>query len=345
MIRSPRSRADRPSVRDLRITPAPTAHPTEAKRRAVVEHLWRIGALLEQLEDQGARRLGRAGDHRRMREEIAGPVAHGSDPPAPPPSRSTRCAPYSRCSIRRSSLYAAVRSTGRWTAGWDPHGCGTRAPSFEPFLRWGTWVGGDRDGNPTRDRRGDTRGDGDPIRSRVARVRGRLAADRADALGLGERRSSEPGAATGAGSRRRGAAGPSRRSWGARSPTRRTDASSGCRRTAWPRRAPARTAATTGRHRSSRIWTSSNGRWTPAARRDSRGASSSTCGGRSRRSGSTWRRWRSASTPRCRRRRERSSRRRGRSGRRRRPARCSPRSAPSRRSRPGWVLGRASASS
>ena len=30
----------------------------------------------------------------------------------------------------------------------DPERCGARPPSFAPFLRWGTWVGGDRDGNP-----------------------------------------------------------------------------------------------------------------------------------------------------------------------------------------------------
>jgi phosphoenolpyruvate carboxylase len=30
-----------------------------------------------------------------------------------------------------------------------PQGSGAVRPAFPPFLRWGTWVGGDRDGNPT----------------------------------------------------------------------------------------------------------------------------------------------------------------------------------------------------
>ena len=74
----------RVAFEDLRITPVLTAHPTEAKRRAVVEHLWRIGALLEQLEDlptgaadeQEVASAAARGDRRA--------VAHRADPPAPP---------------------------------------------------------------------------------------------------------------------------------------------------------------------------------------------------------------------------------------------------------------------
>jgi phosphoenolpyruvate carboxylase len=134
------------SVRDLRITPVLTAHPTEAKRRAVVEHLWRIGALLEQLED---RSLGVSEEQeigRRMREEIAG--LWRTDPirrHRPEPLDEVRAV----LALFDQTIFTTLPAVYReMDSRLDPDGCGTRPPSFEPFLRWDTWVGGDRDGNP-----------------------------------------------------------------------------------------------------------------------------------------------------------------------------------------------------
>ncbi len=131
---------------DLRITPVLTAHPTEAKRRAVVEHLWRIGTLLEQLEDLP---LGASEEHevrRRMREEIAGlwrtePIRRRR--PEPLDEVRAMLALFDQTIF--TTLPAVYREMDRRI---DPEGCGTRPPSFRPFLQWGTWVGGDRDGNP-----------------------------------------------------------------------------------------------------------------------------------------------------------------------------------------------------
>jgi phosphoenolpyruvate carboxylase len=137
---------DPASIDDLRITPVLTAHPTEAKRRAVVEHLWRIGALLEQLED---RSLGASEEQeigRRMREEIAGlwrtdPIR----PHRPEPLDEVRAVLALFDQTIFTTLPAVYREMDRRI---DAVGCGSRPPSFAPFLRWDTWVGGDRDGNP-----------------------------------------------------------------------------------------------------------------------------------------------------------------------------------------------------
>ena len=131
---------------DLRITPVLTAHPTEAKRRAVVEHLWRIGSLLEQLEDLPLGASEEQEVRRRMREEIAGlwrtdPIR----PHRPEPLDEVRAMLALFDQTIFTTLPAVYREMNRKL---DPEGCGTRRPAFEPFLRWGTWVGGDRDGNP-----------------------------------------------------------------------------------------------------------------------------------------------------------------------------------------------------
>ena len=137
---------DPSSFEDLRITPVLTAHPTEAKRRAVVEHLWRIGALLEQLEDLSLGASEEQEVRRRMREEIAGlwrtdPIR----PHRPEPLDEVRAVLALFDQTIFTTLPTVYREMDRRI---DADGCGTRPPSFEPFLRWGTWVGGDRDGNP-----------------------------------------------------------------------------------------------------------------------------------------------------------------------------------------------------
>ena len=137
---------DPASTSDLRILLVLTAHPTEAKRRAVVEHLWRIGALLEQLEGPSPGVSEEQELHRRMREEIAGlwrtdPIR----PHRPEPLDEVRAILALFDQTIFTTLPAVFREMDRRL---DPEGSGTRPPAFEPFLRWGTWVGGDRDGNP-----------------------------------------------------------------------------------------------------------------------------------------------------------------------------------------------------
>ena len=137
---------DRQRVRDLRgggsggvpqaidrpveVTEVLTAHPTEAKRRAVVEHLWRIGDLLDTLDDP--RCAGRVRDeaHRRLSEAVTGlwltdPIRRA----APTPLDEVRAT----IALFDRTIFTTLPRVARTT--------GAR-------FRWATWVGGDRDGNP-----------------------------------------------------------------------------------------------------------------------------------------------------------------------------------------------------
>ena len=131
---------------DILISPVLTAHPTEAKRRAVVEHLWRIGGLLTTLDGLPLGASDEQEVRRRLREEIAG--LWRTDPirrhrPEPLDEVRATLALFDETIFR--TLPAVYREMDRKL---DPETCGTRRPAFRPFLRWGTWVGGDRDGNP-----------------------------------------------------------------------------------------------------------------------------------------------------------------------------------------------------
>jgi phosphoenolpyruvate carboxylase len=133
-------------LHDLRITPVLTAHPTETRRRAVVEHLWRIGDLLGALEGTAPGGGEEAELLRRLREEIAGlwrtdPIRRQRPQPLDE-VRATLALFDQTIFVTVPALYRAVDRR------IDPATCGTRAPGFPTFLTWDTWVGGDRDGNP-----------------------------------------------------------------------------------------------------------------------------------------------------------------------------------------------------
>jgi len=135
------------SFDDLLIRPVLTAHPTEAKRRAVAEHVWRIGDLLDELDDPRPGQPERAETMRRLREEITG-LWH-TDPvrqSRPEPLDEVRAMLALFDQTIFTTLPLVYREVDRAI---DPEGSGAVPPAFPPFLRWGTWVGGDRDGNPT----------------------------------------------------------------------------------------------------------------------------------------------------------------------------------------------------
>ena len=128
------------------IQPVLTAHPTEARRRAVSDALARVNAQLEQLDDPHLTSVEEATVRRRLLEEVAilwRTNQLRSRRPTPVDEVRRVLAVYDETIFR--VLPEVLREMDR---ALGPETVGTRPPSVPPFLRWGSWVGGDRDGNP-----------------------------------------------------------------------------------------------------------------------------------------------------------------------------------------------------
>ena len=131
----------------LEITPVLTAHPTEARRRAIVETLWRIGDLLDRLDDPRLFPDETADAGRRLREEVTS--LWRTDPlrmmrPEPLDEVRAGMALFDQTIFRALPMFC--RELDRELA----PGTGERPPAFAaPPVRWGSWIGGDRDGNPS----------------------------------------------------------------------------------------------------------------------------------------------------------------------------------------------------
>jgi phosphoenolpyruvate carboxylase len=129
----------------LLVMPVLTAHPTEARRRTVLDHLAAVSAALDRLDDP------RPGDRERARvlaelaEAVEALVAtrHARvTRPSPLDEVSSTLEVFSRTLLDVTpAVYRALEAA--LAAAWPTH-----AFRVGPFLRWGTWVGGDRDGNP-----------------------------------------------------------------------------------------------------------------------------------------------------------------------------------------------------
>nr|WP_202943393.1 phosphoenolpyruvate carboxylase [Acidothermus cellulolyticus] len=130
----------------LRVHPVLTAHPTEARRRAVVSAIARAGEQLDRLDDPRAGESERADARRRLLEEIdiLWRTAH---------LRSTAVDPLDEVRTAMSAfdetlfrvMPALYRGLDHLLLGEES---GARRPAAPAFLRLGSWVGGDRDGNP-----------------------------------------------------------------------------------------------------------------------------------------------------------------------------------------------------
>ncbi|MFB4305935.1 phosphoenolpyruvate carboxylase [Actinomadura sp. GTD37] len=132
----------------LEFRPVFTAHPTEARRRAVVTAIQRISDLLTRLNDApGASE--REETERRLREEIdllwRTALRRGAQMD-PLDEVRTAMAAFDETIFR--VVPHIYRTLDRALEGGDGEGTGTRPPKARPYLRFGSWIGGDRDGNP-----------------------------------------------------------------------------------------------------------------------------------------------------------------------------------------------------
>jgi len=130
----------------LELRPVLTAHPTEARRRAVVEGLGRVREQVERLDDPRLSRSERAGVRRRLLEEISvlwRTAQLRQQRPTPLDEVRAVMAVFDRTLfLLAPALYRELDQALRGEA------AGVEPPGFRPFLCWGSWVGGDRDGNP-----------------------------------------------------------------------------------------------------------------------------------------------------------------------------------------------------
>ena len=129
----------------LLVMPVLTAHPTEARRRTVLDHLGQVGLVLDLLDDPRAGAREREALLERLRELVTALAATRQE-------RTERPTPLDEVRAGllhfERTLFDAVPAVYRELEG----ALARRWPGARfrvgPFLRFGSWIGGDRDGNP-----------------------------------------------------------------------------------------------------------------------------------------------------------------------------------------------------
>jgi phosphoenolpyruvate carboxylase len=135
-------------LESLRVHLVLTAHPTEARRRAVVAALRRISGLLDVLDDPRAA----AADHAEARRELYEQIdllwrTSQLRVKAMDPIDEVRTVMTAFDETLFRIVPAVYRELDRALVMSGADGAGPRAPA-PAFLRFGSWVGADRDGNP-----------------------------------------------------------------------------------------------------------------------------------------------------------------------------------------------------
>lgn len=130
----------------LEFRPVLTAHPTEARRRAVLATIRRITALLDERHDPRAGDSELAENRRRLIEQVD--ILWRTSQ-----LRTSRPSPLdevrSAMAVFEETLFDVVGNVyRRLDDALAGDAAGTRTPVVAPFVRLGSWIGGDRDGNP-----------------------------------------------------------------------------------------------------------------------------------------------------------------------------------------------------
>ncbi|WP_444961219.1 phosphoenolpyruvate carboxylase [Nocardiopsis sp. M1B1] len=133
-------------IAGMEFHPVVTAHPTEARRRAVSTSILRVSAQLEAWHASHEGSSAAAEAHRRLLEEID-LLWRTSQ------LRYTRLNPLDEVRTALAAfdetIFSVIPQVYRsLDAAIDPEGTGVRPPRATPFVRYGSWIGGDRDGNP-----------------------------------------------------------------------------------------------------------------------------------------------------------------------------------------------------
>ncbi|RSN14643.1 phosphoenolpyruvate carboxylase [Nonomuraea sp. WAC 01424] len=132
-------------LQGLELHPVLTAHPTEARRRAVVTAIQRVSGQLTEYNAPGRGASERAESRRRLLEEIDLLWRTAQ-------LRSTKLDPLDEVRTAMAAfdetLFRMVPQVYRSLDAALDAGTGTRPPLARPFIRYGSWIGGDRDGNP-----------------------------------------------------------------------------------------------------------------------------------------------------------------------------------------------------
>ncbi|WP_278248938.1 phosphoenolpyruvate carboxylase [Streptomonospora litoralis] len=149
-VRAVRDSAGEDALRELvdgmEFHPVLTAHPTEARRRAVSTAILRVSGQLDRMHGSHPGSSAEAEAKRRMLEEVD-LLWRTSQ------LRYTKLDPLDEVRTALAAfdetIFQVVPEIYRsLDAAIDPEGTGREPARARPFVRYGSWIGGDRDGNP-----------------------------------------------------------------------------------------------------------------------------------------------------------------------------------------------------